>query len=172
MKIFIIIIAMASLLSGCSSSPEYRAAKNNGYGYQESILNQDVIRVHYKSRSNNKLKAIDYTFLRAAELTQLQGYDWFIVTRREILADGKNSPTTSLHTGYGVNRDCGLFGCRNQPSSHIGIGVNLGEQAQELESILEIKLGKGVRPEKEESFGARELIDNMRKKYQLNEGQD
>ena len=172
MKNIIILFSLIGLLSACSSSPEYRAAKNNGYGYQESVLNQDKIRVHFKTRSDNKLKAIDYTFLRAAELTVQQNYDWFIVTSRDVLVDGKNQPSSSVHTGFGTRRDCGFYGCSSQPSTHLGIGINLGDKGQEIESILEIKLGKGIRPENQESYEAREIIKNMRTKYKLDEAKE
>ncbi|WP_077340295.1 CC0125/CC1285 family lipoprotein [Pseudocolwellia agarivorans] len=167
MKKIIMLVSMVGLLAACASSPEYRAAKNNGVGYQESILNQDKIRVHFKTRTDNKLKAIDYTFLRAAELTVQQGYDWFVVTNRDVIIDGQNQPRSSIHTGIGTRRDCGIYGCSNQPSTHLGIGFNLGEQGQEIESIVDIKLGKGVRPEQQESYEAREIITNMRAKYEL-----
>jgi len=168
MKKTIILATLIGFLAACSSTPEYRAAKNNGYGYQESILNQDKIRVHFKTNDDNKLKAIDYTFLRAAELTIREGYDWFVVTNRNVLIDGKNQPRSTIHTGIGTSRNCGLYGCRNQPSTQLGIGINLSDQGQDIESILEIKLGKGVRPETQDSYEAREVINNMEAKYQLN----
>lgn len=172
MKNLIILLTIVGLISACSSRPDYRAAKNNGYGYQESVINQDKLRVHFKTRNDNKLKAIDYTFLRAAELTVKQGYDWFVVTNRDVIVDGKNQPRTSINTGFGTGRSCGLYGCTNQPSTHLGIGINLGDNVgQDIESILEVKLGKGVRPEQQESYEAREIIENMRTKYELTDAE-
>ncbi len=42
----------------------------------------------------------------------------------------------------------------------------------ESEYFENVKLGKGIRPENQESYEAREIIKNMRTKYKLDEAKE
>ncbi|GAA6204661.1 MULTISPECIES: hypothetical protein [Thalassotalea] len=156
-------------VTGCSSVHEYKPVNHTGYGYQESVLNDNVIRVHFTSRSNNKLKVIDYTLLRSAELTLNQGYDWFVITHREVYVDRKKiNSSLSLQRHYQTSTQCGLLTCSKTPSHNTSVGLSINDKPQEdIESIMEIKLGKGVRPDEKDSFDARQLSENLRLKYQI-----
>ncbi len=160
------------MLTGCTNQSMYRPASHSGYGYQETTISDERYRVHFKARGDNRIKAMDFALLRAAELTHRQGFDWFIVVSRDTLIDRENaSPRSSIsaRSGHTTTRSCGLLGCTTQskPSTQMGIGLSFGDSNREIESILEIKMGRGVRPEQIDSYEARDIIDNLYRNYEL-----
>lgn len=170
MKTSFLIIMTLLVAVGCASQPDYREASKGGFGYTESKLSDSQYRVHFKAKGSDKGKAMDYAMLRAAELTLLESYDWFVVTDRETLIDKETvgtSPQTGFEQRYTRVRDCGLLGCRTsyEPTSQVTTGVFVGgTQSSEIESILNIELGKGPRPTSTTSFDAREVRENLKPK--------
>lgn len=154
-------------LAACSSQPEYRAAEGSGYGYDATQLTDTQYRVTFKARGSDADKAMDYALLRAAEVTLQNGYDWFIVTHRETLIDNERiEPSSTLR--YSDSRDvvtrCGLVSCTttSYPRSSFSAGIHIGgDKSQDIKSILEIKLGKGVRPDTDASFDALEVRQHL-----------
>lgn len=176
MKCFITLLTLTLLVSvsGCTSKPDYRSAKNGSVGYSEQKITDDRYRVQFKSHSQLVADASDYALLRAAELTQLQGYDWFVVTSKETFVESeKQQPSSSI--GFTqrrqIERNCGLLTCetRTRPSTEVGLNINtdLNNNRKEVHSILEIRMGKGVKPN-EDSYGAQDVVDNLSQKI----GQD
>lgn len=182
--IFVTVVALI-LSTGCTSSsthsPGYRAAKGAGYGYRESKIAEDRYRVSYKSRGNNRGEAEDYALLRAAELTLLEDFDWFVVIRQDTQVDhgmpeSGFGASTSYRSGpdYVTTRDCGLLTCttstRPAPTSY-SASLHTGSHAQNkrvsTETSLEIRMGRGVRPagtdsqESIESYDALEVRNNL-----------
>lgn len=154
-------------LAACSSQPEYRAAEGSGYGYDATQLTDTQYRVTFKARGSDADKAMDYALLRAAEVTLQNGYDWFIVTHRETLIDNERiEPSSTLR--YSDSRDvvtrCGLVSCTttSYPRSSFSAGIHIGgDKSRDIKSILEIKLGKGVRPDTDASFDALEVRQHL-----------
>jgi hypothetical protein len=170
MKYFMTLLTLTLLISGCTSKPAYRAAKNGSVGYSEQKITDDRYRVQFKSHTKTVADAADYALLRAAQLTVQQGYDWFVVTSKETFVESeKQQPESSI--GFSqtrqVERNCGLLGCetRNRPSSEVGVNINTGSNInrKEVHSILEIRMGKGVKPN-EDSYGAQDVVDNLSQK--------
>ncbi|MCU4677080.1 hypothetical protein N7931_15710 [Catenovulum sp. 2E275] len=166
------LVLFTLILAGCASAPKYKQAQGNGYGYSESKITSDKYRVSFKTRGDDKLMVMDFALLRAAELTKQQGYDWFVVVSRDTLIDQKSvQPRSSVGVSAGrdVYQSCGALGCqtRSRPSTGVGIGLNFGDTDSEIQSIIEINLGKGVRPENLDSYPADELITNIKSSYQL-----
>ncbi|WP_127347246.1 CC0125/CC1285 family lipoprotein [Pseudidiomarina mangrovi] len=155
------------LLMACSSQPEYRAAQGSGYGYQATKLSATQLRVSFKARGSDAEKAMDYALLRAAEVTLEQGYDWFIITHRETLLNNERL-TTRAGLGYSNSRDvvtrCGLVSCTtaSYPSQEFSAGIHIGgDRSGDIQSIIEIKLGQGIRPDTDASFDAIEVIRHL-----------
>ena len=155
------------LISACASQPAYRPAKDNGFGYKEVKLTEDKYRVHFKHRSDDRAQAMNFALLRAAELTKLNDYDWFVVTNRETIIDKERvGPQSGVSVGHshGVHRDCGLFGCRTSSSPRTSVGLNMSfgdRDKSEIESILEVKLGKGELPDNDQAYLASEVYNNL-----------
>ncbi|WP_372626991.1 hypothetical protein [Arsukibacterium sp.] len=152
------ILCTALLLTACSSQPDYRPAKGNGYGYKEQQISANYYRVSYKARGDNSDEAKAYAMRRATELTAAQGYDWFVVMDKETTTERQQDNANRLGAGYQTTavRDCGLLGCRTrtvqQPSYEIGVTAG---GKQQVEAVLEIRMGKGVMPDGVNSYPAR-----------------
>ena len=155
MNIFLILFVALSI-TACSSVSNYRAAKNDGVGYQEIALDNTSYRVQFKARGNQRNAAKNYALRRAAELTLAAGYDWFAVSKERIRLldhqDGWPSTTDLTRT-----RQCGLLGCRSQirrtPSQEPMV------ETYTL-ALLDIHMGRGIRPEKN-SYNAQEIWDRL-----------
>jgi hypothetical protein len=167
MKTLIILLSLTSLIAGCASQPDYRPAKNEGQGYSEQKVTDDRYRIQYKSHRSDVAESTNYALLRAAELTQQQGYDWFVVTSRETFVESEKVNTgSSIGASHQreIVRDCGLLTCqtRTRPASEVSMGINLGsETKRQVQAILEIRMGKGTQPETE-SYNAQEVKQNLK----------
>lgn len=156
MKIFLIgFIALS--ITACSSVSNYRAAKNDGFGYKEIALDSTSYRVQFKARGNQRNAAKNYALQRAAELTLSAGYDWFVVSKERIriLEDAEGDwpgDPDFIHT-----RQCGLLGCRSQirrtPAQEPMVDTY-------TLALLDIHMGRGIRPEKN-SYNAQETWDRL-----------
>jgi hypothetical protein len=144
-------------LSACSSQPDYRAAKGNGYGYAEQQISANYYRVTFKARGDDSGKAKAYAMRRAAELTAQQGYDWFVVEDKETVTEREKDKANHLGAGYqrSTVQDCSLLGCRSRTVTepHYEVGISTGGRDQ-VEAVLEIRMGKGVSPEGANSYPA------------------
>lgn len=170
MKINIQILLLSMLLlSACASQPAYKPASGSGFGYKESQVNDDRYRVHFKARGDKRDEAMDYALLRAAELTLLEGYDWFEVLDRETIRERER--TSEVHTGVTydrvVTRDCGLLSCRSSaqtvPRYHTGVTTG-STGRKETETVLEIRMGKGLRPSTGDSYDAMAVRNRLQDK--------
>lgn len=167
MKFLIVIIVMV-LLNACTSPSPYREASKNGFGYQHSKLTNEHYRVAFKARGNDVHQATDFAMLRAAELTLLQGYDWFAVLHRDTQIDRQpvSAPAyNSLSYHRTVTHRCGLLTCQTQSQpqydAQLGIGSN---SSSSTEVLLEIRLGKGVSPGGDNIFNATDVKNTLSSK--------
>lgn len=148
-------------LSGCSQTPLYKAATKNSYGYNEAqIAPQHYVVSFMLANASNQKKAHDYALKRAAELTSEQGYDWFNVldvqTKKH---QGKTIKLASSHlqSPPQVSRRCGLLTCDTQV--HYDADYNhsiedLSAKRGYVEVVIEIKMGKGIRPNTDNIYSA------------------
>ncbi len=174
-KLAVIIFALI-LISGCATG--YHRQGWTG-GYSESQLQKDVFKVSFKGNAFvSKEKAQDYLFLRCAEVTIDNGFDYFIILDED---DYENigSYTTPTHiksqstTTGNVNYSGNIYG-----NSIYGTGTYSGQTrgratvtgGQTLNfskprSTCVIKCFKGQKPEDLPSaFVAYELIGYLKDK--------
>lgn len=152
-------------LAACSSSP-YRAADGRGFGYSERQLSDDQFRIHFRAAGDNTAEAMDYAMLRASELTLLNGYDWFDVASRDTLLNRESVPSATISTvgvSYATVQDCGLLTCttRQQALPNYQTTVSAGNDRSEVEVIMDIRMGKGMRPGSQISYDARDLYQRL-----------
>ena len=144
------VLLFATMLVACSSQPDYRAANGNSYGYSEQKISDTYYRVTFKARGGDSDQARAYALRRAAEITDTQGYDWFVVVDKETLIARQQDDRSHLGAGYQQTtvQDCSLLTCRSQtltrPQYNVGIH---GGGREHVEAVLEIRLGKGVMPD-------------------------
>ncbi|MFA3792714.1 hypothetical protein AB6T38_16530 [Aliiglaciecola sp. SL4] len=172
MKSIMMFLSIVLLLSGCASKPDYRAAQNGSVGYSEQKITDDRYRVQFKSYSRSVADASDFALLRSAQLTQQQGYDWFVVTSKETFVESEAyQPSSSLGVSHQrqLERDCGLITCNSyrRPSTEVDmtIAAGSGNERKEVHTILDIRMGKGVKLN-EEAYSAQDVIDNLIDKSQ------
>jgi hypothetical protein len=172
MKTLITIILMTLLVTACASKPDYRPANKGSVGYSEQKITNDRFRVQFKSVSNSVADAADYALLRSAELTQEQGFDWFVISSKETFVESEKVEPASaigLSQQQRIERRCGLITCETyrRPISEVGVSFNSANSRKEVHSILEIRMGKGVMTN-ESSYSAADVIENLSKKLTTN----
>lgn len=158
---------LSFLLVACSSSTAYRSADNGRYGYSDAALGEDRHRVVFTQRSGDVTAAMDYALLRAAELTLLEGREWFLVHDRQTVVEKDREPSVSLGASQQrvVERRCGLLGCNttSRPAAMAGhVSAGSGSNRNEVQAILEIELGSGQRPESGNVYSAPDTRNALR----------
>lgn len=158
------ILLLAAFLAACASSVGYTpAARPGAPGYSETRIEADRYRVAYRAAGRESAAQIqDYALLRAAELTLAQGYEWFQVTHRydEQREDGgRGGPRVSVGVGGGS------WGRSSGVGVGVGVGVPIGgggggDSAES--ALLEIRLGRGPKPEDPNVYAARDVQSAIR----------
>ncbi len=129
-------------LAACTTPTVYAPLQApSGSGFSQSRIESDRWRVTFRGGSDaGRERVADLTLLRAAQLTQEQGYDWFRITERYGQASPPRGPTLSVGAGSGS------YGWRGGSSFGVGVGgIPLGGGPQLAETI-EIVMGKGEAP--------------------------
>jgi len=153
----IVVALVIILLGGCASQSAYKAAKGESSGYKEIALAENHYRVQFKVNGSSRASAQKYALMRASELTIAQGYDWFVIDKRTTRTLNEPDPFNS-NTRPFMTRNCGLLGCRNQTQLPAQLDVDASDT--ETIVILEIHMGRGVRPE-QKSYDAREMWETQ-----------
>ena len=157
------VAASALALTACASLAPYGASMGpNGQGFSEQRIESDRYRVTYRGVGAPGPVA-DRALLRAAQLTTDQGYDWFEVTQRYIdgRPDSAGGVRPSLSVGGGSSRYNGRYGGFSSSGVGVGVGLNFSGPSP-TQTVLEIRLGRGQRPERAEAYDARDVLRNLR----------
>lgn len=156
MKRLALIVVYLFLLQACASYSPYQPAKNDGFGYRHTQLSETQYRIDFKARDIEQGIAVDYAMLRAAELTIEKGYDWFEVVDRENNLS-RNRVTPSVGFSSFSHFHSGLI---------LGAGVSSNDSGN-VTVLLEINMGKGVRPDAKQVYSAHELANNLRQSLKM-----
>lgn len=154
----LLIPAIAALaLCACATPTTYQpATKAGGVGYTEQRIENDRWRVSFRGGSGaSAAQVMDYALLRAAELTLAQGYDWFQVTGRYTEAEGGDygyGSGVSVGAGGGDWGGGGGWG-----GAGVGLSFPLGGRNPALTTNLDIRLGRGQRPQSPDAYDARDV---------------
>lgn len=160
---FLLLFCCALLLGACTTgSSNYRAATGDGPGYKEIALDSTSYRVQFKMRGNQRTAAQNHALHRAAELTLEAGYDWFIVskqTRRLLNDERRNTAVDPLASPQTFStRHCGLLGCKTK--TYRPPEPDTGPEEIYTLVLLDIHMGRGIRPEKN-SYNAQETLNRL-----------
>ena len=161
------------VLSACSSAPTYRPAESAGdYGYQETKLEDNRYRISFHGSSiTARNKVQDYALLRAAELTLLKGYDWFLTV------DNDTSKKLQEPIGRHISpqpdisyRVCEKNGCYYTRRSYAGSLRHNGYRElpnEEFTTTLEILMGKAEeRQPGNNVYSAAQIVENLKPETQ------
>ena len=157
------VAASALALTACAGLAPYGPSMGpNGQGFSEHRIESDRYRVTYRGVGAPGPVA-DRALLRAAQLTTDQGYDWFEVTQRYIdgRPDSAGGVRPSLSVGGGSSRYNGRYGGFSSSGVGVGVGLNFSGPSP-TQTVLEIRLGRGQRPERAEAYDARDVLRNLR----------
>lgn len=164
------LITATALISCASQNPQYQRADDQGdVGYSESQLTENRYRVSYTgSRTEARDAVKDFALLRAAELTLLNGHEWFKVNSADTTQESRSTPqaTTSVQTGNRVYRDCGLLGCSTTVApAYSTVEVRTSRDSSKFVSSIEIVMGKGEVANPTDAYNASELRAFIEGKY-------
>ncbi|RCL86111.1 hypothetical protein [Hyphomonas sp.] len=157
MKPYAILLA-AGLLAACTSNAGYGpASKSGAMGYSSQQIETGRYQVSYTDSSPSKAR--DRALLRAAELTLLEGSDWFEITSSFAeRSEDSRSGGSSVSIG-------GSSGSRGHSSVGVGVGIGIplgGGNSGSVTEVLEIITGKGDKPDRPSVYDARSVDINLR----------
>ncbi|HFB55197.1 MAG TPA: hypothetical protein ENJ46_04660, partial [Hellea balneolensis] len=99
MKAKFLILSGVLVFSACATGPSvYGPAQGRGLGFQEQQIENNRFQVSYTARTADEARNL--SLLRAAELTQAQGYNYFRVIGSE--TSGQNARRSNVSTSVGV----------------------------------------------------------------------
>jgi hypothetical protein len=154
MKRIAALILTCGALAACTTPTVYApAASPTASGFSEMRIEADRYRVTYRGGSGAPAAQVaDYALLRAAELTVASSYDWFrVVGRYQEGYGGGRGPQLSVGGGSTS------FGRRSAVGLGVGTSFDLSGGPQ-LATTLEIKMGKGARPDDRDVYDASDVI--------------
>ena len=152
------IAASTAALAACASLAPYGPqAGPGGQGYSEQRIESDRYRVTYRGVGAPGPVA-DLALLRAATLTTEQGYDWFAVTQRYI--DGRPDSAGGVRPSVSIGGGSSSYGRYLSSGVGVGVGIDLSGP-QPTSTVLEIRLGRGAKPNRSEAYDAREVANAL-----------
>jgi len=158
-----LIAASALSMAACASLAPYGPAQSpSGQGFSEQRIENDRYRVTYRGVGAPGPVA-DLALLRAADVTTQAGYDWFEVTQRYIdgRPDSAGGFRPNLSIGGGSSRYSGRHGGFSSSGVGVGVGLNFSGPSP-TSTVLEIRLGRGNRPDRAEAYDARDVQRTLR----------
>ena len=158
-----LVVALGLGTAACASLAPYGPQMSaSGQGYAEQRIESDRYRVTYRGVGAPGPVA-DMALRRAAEVTLQQGYDWFEVTQRYIdgRPDSAGGFRPSVGVGYGGGRYSGRYGSYSSSGVGVGLGLNFSGPSP-TSTTLEVRMGRGNRPDRAEAYDARDVSDALR----------
>ncbi len=155
----LILIPVIAVLAACATTPVYGPAKSaSAEGYFSQQIETGRHRVSYTDK--DPIRARNMALLRSAEITLLEGKDWFEITNEgsDAQGSGRKSGGTSVSIG-------GSAGSGGYSGMGVGIGIGLplgGGSAGKVSHTMEIVTGSGPKPEKAEAYDAQSVDINLR----------
>lgn len=147
-----LVTATLTVLAACASSTAYAPASGGGFGYSDQAIESNRYRVSYRGRSADDAEA--GALRRAAELTLQNGFDYFTVVSRDVMAE-RSGPQSSV----------GIGGSTGGWRSGVGIGVSVpisGGGSRDTTIRIEIVMGSGEKPDNPRSYDAQTVLTNLR----------
>ena len=153
------IAASAMALAACASLAPYGPQRGpNGQGFSEQRIEHDRFRVTYRGVGAPQPVA-DRALVRAAQLTREQGYDWFEVTQRYI--DGRPDSAGGVRPSVSIGGGSSRYGGWSSSGVGVGVGLNFSGPTP-TSTMLEVRLGKGRKPDNPYAYDAREVLRELR----------
>ncbi|MBL8530569.1 MAG: hypothetical protein JNK94_02440 [Hyphomonadaceae bacterium] len=155
-------LSVALGLAACASTPPAYApaAGTNSAGFSEQQIEANRYFVTYRAPNGADAALVqDYALLRAADLTLLNGREWFWVDRR-----GFDSAPSGGGASIGFGVGGATFGRRSATGVGVGVNFPIGAPApaRARSATLEIRFGQGPKPDEANAYDARSLSTSLR----------
>lgn len=166
------LVAAAALgllvLGGCATATTYHPATDAAAwadGYHETRLEARRWRVVFRGNTLTSREAVETALLyRSAELTQAEGFDWFLAVSRD----------TESHADLVVRDAPGSWGPAWSPRWRVAHGGTwrsweptqpdpavVVSQVTAYEAVAEIVMGQGAKPDDPRAYDAASVIDAL-----------
>ena len=157
----------ALALAACATPTVYAPANPNSassVGFSEYRIENNRYRVTFNGGQGAPPQLVnDYAFLRAAEITLRDGYDWFHVVDRfgEQTGSGSSGPRISIGGG------ASSYGGRGWGGSGVGVGIGTsfplggGGSSGAFSRTIEVVLGRGAKPASPDVYDARQVAASL-----------
>ncbi len=156
----LLLAGSALALSACASLAPYGpATSSSSQGYVEQRSESDRFRITYRGVGASGPVG-DLALLRAAELTTETGNDWFEVIQRYI--DGRPDSAGGFWPSLGVGAGSSRYGGYSSSGVGLGVGLNFSGPSR-TSTVLEVRLGRGQRPDRPEVYDALEVQSALRR---------
>ena len=99
----VLLVLIVLMLAGCAPTTTPYQPLTDGFGYEETRLQNNVYRLSFKAnRYTEETQVLDFMYLRAAELTKQAGYTHFVVSQDfgKTQASGSQRPRVSIGMGF------------------------------------------------------------------------
>jgi hypothetical protein len=153
----LISVSALILVAACASHTPYGPAKSSGAaGYETQKIETNRYRVSYTDKDANR--SHDMALLRAAEITQLDGRDWFEITGGYTDHDGARSDS---RTSVSVGGSTGSRG-RSAVGVGVGFGIPVGSSGGNVTTVIDIVTGENPKPDRPSVYDAMSVDINLR----------
>ena len=181
--------AALAVLGACATATPYQAASGGQKGYVNQQIETDRWHISFAGNSLTDRKTVEtYLLFRAAELTDMEGFDYFRVVQRETDENrrmvstgfgaydpfysnfycdyrfyGRSGRLAGYPSSWRLRRGAGLHGFHSpygyrDPFWHNAWDVR---EVVRYEATSEIIMGKGETPEDPSFFNADEVLMNL-----------
>ncbi|MCG8336604.1 MAG: hypothetical protein MJE63_19020 [Proteobacteria bacterium] len=166
--LLIAVAAILAFLSGCSVTSTPYQPKTEGFGYEETQLQENVFRISFRANQfTEETEILDYLYLRSAELTKNSGFTHFVLEQDygKTQVDKAFGPRFSVGMGFSSARRNSTIGARiNAPlwdtEERYHVTYRLGIFIIRMLTTEEAKNTK-------EAFEVDYLIESIKEKYLL-----
>lgn len=102
--------ALAVMLAACATSTPYVAATgDNGYGFSEQRIEENRYRIMFRGNSSTTRETVEnFLLYRAAELTLINDFDYFVVVEGD--TEARTSYSTTGDPFFGGPAFFGRYG--------------------------------------------------------------
>ncbi len=145
-------ISALLVLAACAKPTPYQAAADrSGFGYSEQVIGKDQYRIGFNGNGITSRETVDrYLRYRAAELTDEQGFDYFIIGKRTEYIDPQGLAGRQSQISFARRQEL-LIGS--------GIRARFGEEVvDQYGGEIDILMQKGQAPASANVHKARDVL--------------
>ena len=161
-------VAGLTFLAACSTPTVYAPAMQDSYGFAETQIEQNRWQVTFSGNSLTDMQTVEtYLLYRAAELTNQQGFDYFIMVDRKLDEDSSYQSTgfPRDHFGFSHQYFDPRFGWRSRYDPFYN-DFDLREVSR-YRAIAEVVMGRGPKPAGDpHAYAAEDVLMNLSPRIQ------